>query len=446
MATLLEKAARVQSLTPTKSLAMLGEVTSHAVKDGQVPDLLQTPLFASLLERVENRLYGFAVHEVYLLVLCICRAFAASKVSPGGDPNAGRLLKSAVEQLAEDLEELSSAQLVQLMQLRKYVNQVDPDQEFWHALQQAMLRLLRGTDPLSPKLLCLAVEGLKTWPKDLVNPKLLEELVNATESCLDDFSSKQLVLLGVNLTSLGVHEEVVSQIAERLRLAMPLLPPRQLCLVLEMAALSAVPQALENFLPRCLEVAHSFPAPEAIRVLRAMACLGIFSKDLVILLLMQVSKVPRSSLTDAEDRALHQVMLSLLHDPTASELKDAIASDSNELWESCYRPEEAVLEATNPTAVEAMKDVPMALEAAGVQMASTGHGHIIQRFYWCPLMLQMQDGRWFALDLEPSEQQDADLLFARLKQRHLELWGIQLLWRSLGDPAGDLSDLLTSGH
>jgi hypothetical protein len=30
-------------------------------------------------------------------------------------------------------------------------------------------------------------------------------------------------------------------------------------------------------------------------------------------------------------------MLSLLHDPSASELKDAIAS-SNELWESCYRP------------------------------------------------------------------------------------------------------------
>lgn len=276
MATLLEKAAKVQSLTPTKSLAMLGEVTSHALKDGQVPDLLQTPVFASLLERVENRLYGFAVHEVYLLVLCICRTFAASKVSPG-DQHAGRLLKSAVEQLSEDLEELSCAQVVQLMQLRKYVNQVEPDQEFWQALQQAMLRLLRGAE-LSPKLLCLALEGLKTWPKDLVNPKLVEELVNATGRSLDDFSSKQLVLLGVNLTTLGVQEEVVSQIAERLRLAMPLLPPRQLCLVLEMAALSAVPQALENFLPRCLEVAHSFLAPEAVRVLRAMACLGIFQR------------------------------------------------------------------------------------------------------------------------------------------------------------------------
>ena len=78
------------------------------------------------------------------------------------------------------------------------------------ALQQAMLRLLRGAE-LSPKLLCLALEGLKTWPggsggqstrlgcwllcvsvrarmdqlrpKDLVNPKLVEELVNATGRC-----------------------------------------------------------------------------------------------------------------------------------------------------------------------------------------------------------------------------------------------------------------------
>ena len=94
------------------------------------------------------------------------------------------------------------------------------------ALQQAMLRLLRGGAELSPKLLCLALEGLKTWPggsggcaaapisrimaatgngtslhaddtrnteeygefcshelrpKDLLNPKLLEELVNAAE-------------------------------------------------------------------------------------------------------------------------------------------------------------------------------------------------------------------------------------------------------------------------
>ena len=31
------------------------------------------------------------------------------------------------------------------------------------ALQQAMLRLLRDAE-LSPKLLCLALEGLKTWP------------------------------------------------------------------------------------------------------------------------------------------------------------------------------------------------------------------------------------------------------------------------------------------
>ena len=78
------------------------------------------------------------------------------------------------------------------------------------ALQQAMLRLLRGAE-LSPKLLCLALEGLKTWPggsgqrtlgcwllcacarararmdqprpNDLVNPKLVEELVNATGRC-----------------------------------------------------------------------------------------------------------------------------------------------------------------------------------------------------------------------------------------------------------------------
>eukprot|EP00913_Durusdinium_trenchii_P030752 g28802.t1 len=103
LAELLQTAERSSSWTATKCLAVLGEVTSRAIQENQVADLLQSPIFSSLLDRVQHRLYGFSASEAYLLLLCISRVKSALNASSvqALEP----LQKRALEQLAEDLEE-----------------------------------------------------------------------------------------------------------------------------------------------------------------------------------------------------------------------------------------------------------------------------------------------------------------------------------------------------
>eukprot|EP00434_Breviolum_minutum_P038623 symbB.v1.2.034270.t1/scaffold4391.1/size47554/4 len=288
-----------------------------------------------------------------------------------GEKSVEKILKLALEQLEEDLEDLDVEQLAQLTQLR-HVGISDSKEvevsEFWSAL---MKQLRSRMKEMKIKTICLIVEGLSTWPRGDVCPELLKDLA-----------------------------ELVFKIAGRLE---PwTLAPRQLCETFELLAI--LKEMMHPLLPRCMEVASNLQPSWSLRVLRSMACGSLFPPELALLLLMQVVKMPRTSFTDAEDRALHQVSLSLLHDPAA---KPVFTQLDDDLWEILYRPEEAVLED-----VQSLSDL-RALEAANKveDVASISYGQVIQRFYWCPMMIKFTDGRCLVVDLE------RQVLFERLKEK-----------------------------
>merc|ERR1712039_97211 len=103
--------------------------------------------------------------------------------------------------------------------------------------------------------------------------------------------------------------------------------------------------ALSN---RSLMIAHWCGAEEALHMLRALCAFSVFPVDLMCDLLRQVSKLPRSSLSDANDNALHQVCLSLLHEPNASDALAAVRAIPD-LWDHCYQPEEVIGDCSDST-------------------------------------------------------------------------------------------------
>ncbi|CAE7727439.1 unnamed protein product, partial [Symbiodinium microadriaticum] len=141
-----------------------------------------------------------------------------------------------------------------------------------------------------------------------------------------------------------------------------------------------------------------------------------------------VAKVPRSTLGEAVEQGLHQVMLSLLHDPVAADALRAIHA-STELWEECYRPEDIDPERSSwavPTAFVDRLQTDMKLRVEQDMR--------IADFYVLPLMLYGPDGSCVALDFDTTsppwlpEAEQPRHLFQLLKQRHLALWKIPLIW------------------
>ncbi|CAK9077380.1 unnamed protein product [Durusdinium trenchii] len=437
LAELLQTAERSSSWTATKCLAVLGEVTSRAIQENQVADLLQSPIFSSLLDRVQHRLYGFSASEAYLLLLCISRVKSALNASSvqALEP----LQKRALEQLAEDLEELSSERLVEVLHLgSRGLGQALP--EFWRELSELLSQRL-DTGSLSPRALLLAADALASSAEEgIARSRLVPQVVRQSRECLEHFSLKQLARLAGDLHQLDVSQEILDELVQRLCGAAEALPPPALATAMTVAVRK---EELELLQLRCLEIAHTCHASDAILTLRALVCQSSFPVELMILLLMQVVKQPRSVWSDVEERALHQVTLSILHDPNAEDVRRAL-EDAEELWDACYRPEEVVLEAPDEEALKAVGHVPEALQAAGIEVARVAEGQIIRDFYWLPMMIQLKDGQWLGIDADGRREDGHRDPFRRLKQRHLHLWDIPLLWhrREAGSFRGLVEEIL----
>eukprot|EP00933_Yihiella_yeosuensis_P036512 TRINITY_DN30281_c0_g1_i1.p1 TRINITY_DN30281_c0_g1~~TRINITY_DN30281_c0_g1_i1.p1 ORF type:complete len:264 (-),score=25.21 TRINITY_DN30281_c0_g1_i1:79-804(-) len=205
---------------------------------------------------------------------------------------------------------------------------------------------------------------------------------------------------------------------------------------------------LTSLLDRCRDTAHYCSASEAILILQSICLVGSFSPQLTYALLQQVSKVPRSLLSESEDNALHQVMLSLIHDPCAADALKSLRS-SPKLWEACYRPEEVLGETASGDSgqspgmvVEAqlINAVSSTISSANITLLSNSS---IAGFYRLPILLHSnskdqglsQSGtlKGHALDVDmrspPWLHETLSIdLWQKLKQRHLQLWNISLTW------------------
>ncbi|CAJ1430116.1 unnamed protein product, partial [Effrenium voratum] len=249
---------------------------------------------------------------------------------------------------------------------------------------------------------------------------------------LDQFSPGQLSQLGADLAQLGAPQDILETIAERL-LGLPL-AAKELAQVAELVVCAELTELGPAVVQRAYQQAHLCQAGEAIQLLRCLCALQQFGgSDLVRVLLMQVAKVPRTFLAEEEDMGLHQVALSLLHEPAAVEVQRGVG---DELWEVCYRPEEVVMEASEPAEAELGALLP-ALEA---EAESVELGQRIDGFYWLPLVLHLGGGRRLGVELQVRSNQAApDDLFWRLKRRHLELLGLPTLRMLQGNEPGDLA-------
>merc|ERR1712232_223330 len=108
------------------------------------------------------------------------------------------------------------------------------------------------------------------------------------------------------------------------------------------------------------------------------------------ILLRQVSNEPRSSLSDMDDNGLHQVALSLLHEPDASQVRERIEANA-EIWEHCYQPEEVVGEIHVDGSDFGHASV-VEHAVCGLGWTLTRDVALMEEFYTCVFLLE-SDGR-----------------------------------------------------
>ncbi|CAE8601625.1 unnamed protein product, partial [Polarella glacialis] len=449
-----------QALPPVKCLASLNELLSVASAEGAVQDLVEDPLFGQHLQRVCDRLYGFSSREAYLLLASLSRLPASTAVSPGlgaastqkTEAARAALLDRCLEQLEEESEDLEDEQLGHLGVLLARLG-ADWEDEATARRWAAYTELLElRAEALGVKALCLAAAGLAEAPHGVpCRQQLLGALAAAAAARLHEFSPGQLSGLVASLAQLGLCAEssLIPAAAERLvRHQAAELTPRQageaLMALVTSGPLETSHGPLRVLQERCHTVAHFCSPKDALLMLRTLCALGFsFPADLVCRLLSQVAKVPRTSLSEVEDNGLHQVVLSLLHEPKAASALAAVRSGEY-LWEACYRPEEVVGEVAQLSAARAgagrNPSAEVLLSAAAEQMAAGGGEICVLRdrsiagFYRLPLLLELPGGRRAAVDVDPGappwlpESSPSTDLWRRLKQRHLSLWGIPLVW------------------
>ncbi|OLP97731.1 hypothetical protein AK812_SmicGene19897 [Symbiodinium microadriaticum] len=264
---LLAASTALPSLPPRKCIASLAEVTSTAITEKKEEDLLESPDFVTLLQRVESRLFGFSANEAYLLVSCLARlnsSNASTARLPGGVA-VSRIVQISLEQLSGDWQELSDMELAHAAQLLTNFARDSIEVDFTGF--QQVLRARADRKQLSSRALCLASAAMAQAPQHCLEA-LAISLAAAARSD-DRLSPTQLSSLALCLVRLGQSQAgLVVDALQRLAAVAEELSSEALCCVVETAAVLREREVLELLLRRCTEVAHSFPAGAAIRILK----------------------------------------------------------------------------------------------------------------------------------------------------------------------------------
>mmetsp|Transcript_50698 Transcript_50698/g.151709 ORF Transcript_50698/g.151709 Transcript_50698/m.151709 type:complete len:494 (+) Transcript_50698:248-1729(+) len=425
---MLRSVQKLQQPTPEKFVGCLSEILNTALKANQSRDLMEDDGFSAFLKRLSARTFGFSSRDMYLVLALMLKA-------PGSPPSCA-IVASCLEQLQEELAELDDVQLGHLGLLLAHAGEACPSgavppvaRELWEAYG---LEVLRRAPRLETKGLCWASKGMARSRQQCSAP-LLEALGSTAGDRLEHLSPEQLAGLMLSMASLSYQDGgFFAEAAGQLWTMADELGPAQVSVgLLSLAMVGASEASRAGFVALArqgIQMTHYASPGEALTMLLALCAVGDFAADIVLPLVVQVCKLPRTSLSDAEDKGLHQVALSLLHEPAAAACLEAVRADP-ELWESCYQPEEVPGE----DRVEVADDVGAATLVEALAEANSwavARGAAVEDFYRATLLLELPRGR-VAVDVDPDAQPwlpaPADI-WRRLKHRHLVLWGVEVFW------------------
>eukprot|EP00811_Abedinium_folium_P031690 NODE_5176_length_1800_cov_6.247460.p1 GENE.NODE_5176_length_1800_cov_6.247460~~NODE_5176_length_1800_cov_6.247460.p1 ORF type:complete len:547 (+),score=165.41 NODE_5176_length_1800_cov_6.247460:177-1643(+) len=428
---MLNTARQLQAMPSEKCIAYLSEIHNAAITARQEGPLSVDHAFVQFTRRIAARAFSFSGPEAFLLLAAVAKLRSRW-------PRV--LLTGCFEQLAEDVDELDDMQLAHLAVLLARVPSSCAD---GIAAREGLARMLTVRAPhLAAKELCMAAAGLSAMRHG--DEALLVTLAEAGGTM--ELSTAQRASLAASLAQLGLRDDAffTAQLAI-LGEDADALGPRDLCSALLALAEVGIPlSALEQ---RAVAIAQMCSAMEALHVLRALCVLRAFRDDLVPKLLRRVASVPRSAFSDANDNGLHQVALSLLHEPAAAGALAAARADAG-VWLCCYQPDEAVgelrarhrgrarvvfnavVDAAVAVGWEVEVDDDFGLNDDVDDGADSG-GCELEFYAPALLLLRRGDGDRAAVDIDATAAawwRAPSGASSRLKHRHLALWGVQPFW------------------
>jgi len=186
---------------------------------------------------------------------------------------------------------------------------------------------------------------------------------------------------------------------------------------------------------------------DAVRALLALCVIRHFEPQLVLQLVRQTLKIPRSSLLEADDNSLHQVALSLFHEAKAATALEVVQEAG--LWEDLYQPDDVIGEplrglsgttnfgsAINGTAVKTSMAIAQLRELVSshgwdAHSDVTIAGGFYKVFFQFETKRSAAPYRHICVDVDNEAQSwltEPIATWRRLKHRHLSLWGHQVLW------------------
>mmetsp|Transcript_110096 Transcript_110096/g.355338 ORF Transcript_110096/g.355338 Transcript_110096/m.355338 type:complete len:500 (-) Transcript_110096:111-1610(-) len=418
---------RLHQPLPETYVGCLNEVLNAALRAGQAGELVEDKEFAALLKRVSVRLYGFSSHNTYLILATLVK-LPVSQTTYG-------LLSSCLEQLREDVAALGDTELGHLALLLARIAGGRAGEAVRQAVKDLRVDyaavLEQRAPQLSAKGLCLAVSGLAQVGHDC-SESLVVSLGAAATAKLGELSPSQLPGLLAALASLGLRDaRLFSAAALQLEAAAEDLAPKQLSEALWALAAARAPAASTPGLRRQSAATAHFCGPrEALQALRALCALNVFEEAWVSQLTQRLSKLPRSSLEEAEDNGLHQVALSLKLEPDARSALAAVQSVPD-LWGRCYQPAEVTGElGCEATSTRANGPTLLIADLAAARGWATTSDATFLGFYRVALLLETPGCR-VAVDVDPLAQRWLSSpvdIWCQLKHRHLSLLGLRVIW------------------
>ena len=414
--------ARINSLAwlpPERAVACLSEVLGAASRTKDLDALARDAGFRKFLDRIGGRLFGYSATDAYLLLAALSKVPA---VSP-------ELVGQCFDQICDEFEDLSDAQVGRLCLVLARFRFTCP------RVESSLPRLLRCRVPqLDPTNICRVIVGVDRLR--LESDPLFDTLQEAVIPRRDALSPEQLSSSTLSMAHLSIcSEEFVAGSLTRLGRCAGKLPPKHLGeAMLSFASFGATSAALtlswNSLQHRAAVIAHFCDHESSLNILRALCALSCFPRDTVLHLLRNIARVPRSSLSEADDNSVHQVALSLTHEQAAADSR-AQAQADDVLWDSVYQPTIVVgevQETANGVVADAIS------ELATSQGWTVVPGVTICDFYHIDLELRSPGGSSLLVHLDhtahPLLSEPVDI-FQRLRHRHLHLLGYHIWWVKL---------------
>lgn len=438
---------KLQELPTIRCIACLNEIIGLAFKAQETRELQLDATFKQLIGRSFQRLFGFEGRDAKLLLATTARL-------PG--VLSAEQLEALLDQILEDEADLDDVQFAEIGQLMAQIALGDAHIVAWTEYGRILAR--RAPD-FRAKAFTIAMQALTVAPvstKAIAAGKLQKSLMESALPMLKVMSPHQLTTVSLASAQLGLLDDMMLQgeaflllgeLVESMTPAHNSAALATCALVGSDTALEAINRLLCNTGPAAR--AHAWNAEDAIQALCALSLLRNFPVELCVKLMKRAVSVPRTSLSESDDFAVHQVALSVMYEPTAQQLLEAVQGD---LWDTLYQPLDVPPEATDSRDFESLGDN----SATIFQQTAASCAWFLETdvgpkgppplfgpdgFYYVAGVMRRSsddtsDGNWqVAIDIDRDAPRRH--LWRQLKHRHLRLSGLRVLaisaaeWRGL---------------